>query len=413
MTLCAGTLLSGQTYGGIRRAMDYAGVRFIGKTRFYSIQKKYLFPAINHIYEKQKENILYKLKSENIAIDVVGDGRFDSPGFCAKYGTYTIMNAQNNQIIDFFVAHVHNAGNSQRMELYGFCKVINSLINNGITINSIVTDRHTQIRKFLKDHLPNILHQFDVWHFCKNIKKKLCSRAKLKKHEDLQGWIKSITNHFWWSCATCKGDPVLLKEMWVSLLSHVSNEHEWEGFSLYHNCSHGELSDRDIEYKKWLPKNSPTYLALKEIVLDDNILRDLAYLTMFAHSGNLEVFHSLYNVYCPKRLSFSYEGMYARTQLSVLDHNSGIGRNQSTTKDGKLRYKTVSSKVSSSWVAKKIMENKNKSYVDDILSILWEVSSSNITGPKIESVPKNIAKTGYPGKSEVINAHTSRFVCKN
>ena len=51
-----------------------------------------------------------------------------------------------------------------------------------------------------------------------------------------------------------------------------------------------------------------------------------SYYNIISHDNEmveLEVFHSLYNLYCPKRISFSYEGMYARTQLAVMDHNSG------------------------------------------------------------------------------------------
>ena len=53
--------------------------------------------------------------------------------------------------------------------------------------------------------------------------------------------------------------------------------------------------------------------------------------------------------------------MYARTQMADMDHNSGVGRSQAVTKAGKARFKTVYSKVSASWVAKKIMEDKDKS----------------------------------------------------
>ena len=65
-------------------------------------------------------------------------------------------------------------------------------------------------------------------------------------------------------------------------------------------------------------------------------------------------------MYCPQRISFSYEGMYVHAQLAIMDHNSGIDQIQSKRKDGKLRYITVFSKVASNWVAKKIMERKKK-----------------------------------------------------
>ena len=134
----------------------------------------------------------------------------------------------------------------------------------------------------------------------------------MKRHKDLLPWIRSIINHFWWSCATCNKDEELLREKWISILNHVANIHEWEGCSKYNKCSHEPLTQK----RKWICKGSPTHEALRAVVLDANLIKDLKYLTHYMHSGELEVFHSLYNVYCPKRLSFSYEGMSARTQLA-------------------------------------------------------------------------------------------------
>ena len=143
------------------------------------------------------------------------------------------------------------------------------------------------------------------------------------------------------------------------------------------------------------------------IVHEPTIIKDFKYLTGFKHSGELEVFHSLYNVYCPKRLSYSYESMYARTQLAVLDHNSGVGREHAKTKSGEHRYKVTYSKISADWVAKKIMAQKDKTFLKDILSSIWEVSKSPQI--EIEKTPKNLATIDNPGKEAVIQRHVSRF----
>ena len=37
---------------------------------------------------------------------------------------------------------------------------------------------------------------------------------------------------------------------------------------------------------------------------EKSLLNDLKYLTIFNHTGALEVYQSLYNKYCPKRLHF-------------------------------------------------------------------------------------------------------------
>ena len=67
---------------------------------FLKIQKKHLFPVINHFYVKQRNKILSELKTYT-ALNVIGDEQCDSPCFSAKYGTYSFMDEQSNKIIDF------------------------------------------------------------------------------------------------------------------------------------------------------------------------------------------------------------------------------------------------------------------------------------------------------------------------
>ena len=62
------------------------------------------------------------------------------------------------------------------------------------------------------------------------------------------------------------------KEMWISILHHVVDEHEWllaesgEG-----KCAHEPLS-ADERNKPWLKKNTPVHNALREVVMDKNLL---------------------------------------------------------------------------------------------------------------------------------------------
>ena len=49
---------------------------------------------MNRIYKQYWKKIMRNCR--NIALDLVGDGRSDSPGFNAKYGTYTLMNSKTN-----------------------------------------------------------------------------------------------------------------------------------------------------------------------------------------------------------------------------------------------------------------------------------------------------------------------------
>ena len=156
---------------------------------------------------------------------------------------------------------------------------------------------------------------------------------------ELAPWIKSITNHLWWSAMTCEGNPLLLKEKWTSILHHVADKHEWDSTVLYNRCPHDPIVDTSRRKTKWLKEGSPPHEVLKQVVLDKRLLKDLELLTKFIHTGPLEVYHSLYNKYLPKRQHFGYKAMVARSQLAALDHNSGTGREQALSSNGEKLYR--------------------------------------------------------------------------
>ena len=345
-------------------------------------------------------------------LDLLGDGRCDSPGFSAKYGTYTVMDSITNYILDFHVSHCKMAGNSHAMELDGLKNVLRRFDDQKIPISSLTTDRHKQVRAFLRKMRKDIDHQFDVWHIGRNIKKKLLKLAKKKARRDLQPWIKSIINHFWWCCATCKGDAKVLKENWVSILYHIVDKHSWKVDGKSKKCKHPKLTKEQRSRKPFLSKDSASYIALENVVLDKNLLGAFDNLTSFNHTGTLEVYHSLYNKFCPKRLHFSYSGMIARSQLAVLDHNAGVGSAQSETQKVEKRFKLQFSKVTQSWVVKAIKSPKQKDYIEHLLFEVFDTVSENevYEGPQLKGVPSRIAPDEKPSKEECIKIKKTRFI---
>ena len=116
------------------------------------------------------------------------------------------MNQQTNEIVAFAVTQVTEAGNSNRMEKLSFTKVLNEIKEKEICVNHLTNEKHTGICKYTREEESIIIHQFDVWHFVKNIRKRLHKFCKNKSCENLQKWTQSISSHFWWACATCKRD---------------------------------------------------------------------------------------------------------------------------------------------------------------------------------------------------------------
>ena len=54
------------------------------------------------------------------------------------------------------------------MELEGFKRGLAELQSNNITIDSLVTDRHPSVRKYVRENHTDITHWFDIWHVAKS-----------------------------------------------------------------------------------------------------------------------------------------------------------------------------------------------------------------------------------------------------
>ena len=161
INISAGILFSGNTFQRIKEVMNITNVAFISQSTFYSIQKKLLYPAIHRVYTTNRA-LSFESAKEVSDIHLLGDDRRDFPGYNAKYGTYTLMGSHSGHILDLRISHVQVPGNSQRMELGGFKRVVDRLQKYGIKTGSITTDRHKQIRSYMRKFLEPILHQFDV-----------------------------------------------------------------------------------------------------------------------------------------------------------------------------------------------------------------------------------------------------------
>ncbi|XP_071952529.1 uncharacterized protein [Antedon mediterranea] len=412
-------LYSGNTYQAINNFAKILDMHFLSSSSFYQIQKCYLLPVINEAYKEQQDVMIAELilrSLDNETISILGDARSDSPGYSAKYSTYSFIEEKSDKIVDARLIQVTECSSSVAMEKEGFIRSLEFLLGHGINIKTITTDRSPSIRKVMKDEYWEISHQLDCWHVCKGIKKKVLASGKKKGNEHLLLWTKSITNHLWFCCATCKGDVQVLKNRWKSILNHVVNVHRWEEDGIENTCAHSALTEEEAESKIWLEYDSPAYDALKKIVLDKRLDNDLGQLGEFKHTGTLESYHASYTKFAPKRIHFHYGSMQGRTQLAVIDHNANVGRKQAQTIAGDLRYKMVCPKRGDgSWSAKKIYEAKKYDYVVDLVEktlqrrmdpgIRYRYTESAVPLPEL---PKNISKQEQPSKDLLINEYCQR-----
>ena len=205
LDIAGAVLLSG---GSFTEFSDFASILnlcFMSESTFNDIQGSHLMPVIDSEYNRHMASVRQGFMGQ--AVWAGGDGRCDSPGYSAKYGTYTFMEETTSLIIDSQLVDVTEVSSSNAMELHGFKKGLEHLAENDISIAGVSTDRHPSITAFLKKQ-EDIEHQFDIWHVAKSVSKKLSAKAKAGC-PDLFPWIKSVTHHLWWCCKTCDGSYIV------------------------------------------------------------------------------------------------------------------------------------------------------------------------------------------------------------
>ena len=166
----AAILFSGNTFSHIAQFASFLNLKFFSHTTFYDIQNKYLFPVVNKAWKEERSSVLDEVKS-NGPVNLIGDGRCDSPGHNAKYCTYTMM-TDEGKVAAINVVQVTEVTSSNAMEKEGFERCIQDLASEEVTIMRIATDRHTSISSSMKKDHGEIDHQYDVWYLSKWIIKK-------------------------------------------------------------------------------------------------------------------------------------------------------------------------------------------------------------------------------------------------
>jgi len=68
---------------------------------FFRLQSDYLFPVTYKAWQTKHELMRQHLRQQT-SVSLIGDARCNSPGYSAKYCTYTLMDSATNKIVDFW-----------------------------------------------------------------------------------------------------------------------------------------------------------------------------------------------------------------------------------------------------------------------------------------------------------------------
>lgn len=411
--------ISGNNFSKIALYFKVCKIFFVSHTTFLRVQKLYVNPAVKAVWHNVQENELRKVKNKDVCL--AGDGRTDSPGHCAQYCTYSFMDESTSKILHVEVVDVREVGGkSPNMEKLAFEKGLDFLMKE-IKVTQIVTDGHTQIKALLKNcsMYDDVSHQIDIWHGAKNVVKKIAKVANTKENSDLRLWVPAIRNHFWYSSRTCGGNVLKLKSVWLSLLHHIVNEHDWilSVDGSVGKCDHGDLAQCD-QNKAWLQKGSSAHNALRAIMVKKQFLNTLPYYKDFKHTGSLESFHNHMLMYASKRSSYSYHGFVTRMYLAAIDHNYHSDRAYDSTADGRPIYRAKFSKRSKQWAPQRVKVDKDFGYLPDLMRKIFLARQENeghlsqrvvLTEDDPQNIRTNIATVPRPRGDLLLAEYRSRF----
>ena len=97
-------------------------------------------------WKNQQAEVFSDLKSRETGVVLAGDGPCDSPGHCAKYCTYTLLDVDSKKVVDFKVVSVTEVANSNQMEKkkkdsLKHCQILREMVLKWISFQQIGTPK--------------------------------------------------------------------------------------------------------------------------------------------------------------------------------------------------------------------------------------------------------------------------------
>lgn len=149
IVMATAILISDNNFDKVSHLAKCLNLNLVSQSSFTRIQSLYAVPAIKELWERMKEQLWEIYKDE--ALLLCGDGRMDSPGFCAKYCMYTMMDHFLNVIVDLEIVDKREAGGASTvMEKIG-CKRILERVFGVLNCSEVVTDASTSIMKMVRE----------------------------------------------------------------------------------------------------------------------------------------------------------------------------------------------------------------------------------------------------------------------
>jgi len=91
---------SGGSFSKAERVMSALNVEEISSATFYRHSESFLQPTMLSFWCTHQLELIKQIASRTGEVVMAGDMRADSPGHCAKCGSYTMLEVRSNKIVD-------------------------------------------------------------------------------------------------------------------------------------------------------------------------------------------------------------------------------------------------------------------------------------------------------------------------
>uniref|UniRef100_A0AC34FUK8 THAP-type domain-containing protein n=1 Tax=Panagrolaimus sp. ES5 TaxID=591445 RepID=A0AC34FUK8_9BILA len=323
-----------------------------------------VWAVVGNEHDKMQTKVLNHLQEKKEPIHIAADGQYDTRGFSAFMCCVTLMDTVSRLIMTNICLDKNiEKCPSTNLERLGLEKAIRELLNKGLIIASLTTDRSKSVIAMMQSKFSNITHMYDPWHLIKGVAailRKECKNARAKNFKD---WCQALLNQLWYSVTSANGNGKMCQQFAVSSLLHSIGIHEWEAGKMsqvlhdgqaqalnidpeeaFYNepldlpgklihesefesclqCGHG-IPFVETATKAILCPLSKSYGILQKTFTNDNFLNDLLHLSPKLATSSLEGFHGLVsNIYRTKNHYFDLKGFTNRTKLAVLHYNNNV-----------------------------------------------------------------------------------------
>ena len=108
LLISAAILFSGSTPSKVLRMFECANISNISMSTFLNHQKSYLVPSIGNVWLNYQKDYIQDVKAAARSVVLGGDGRADTPGHSAKFGSYSVLDLDECNVVDIQLVQVRS-----------------------------------------------------------------------------------------------------------------------------------------------------------------------------------------------------------------------------------------------------------------------------------------------------------------